>query len=152
MIERQIDSPMPRRSLGRTRLEHFGRKSAIRLKAQGMDAVLSLDRSCSRSTRARIRRCLLAGGHHGPGDLHSHVGNAGRLGQWALWHRHRSVVRDRMAPWANRSGIKEPNDEYEILSLRRERTTTAALPPASLSWPAMLDRQLCHHRTKQRRF
>jgi hypothetical protein len=151
MIERQIDSPMPRRSLGRSRLEHFGRKSAIRLKAQG-DGRGSLARSCSRSTRARIRRCLLAGGHHGPRDLHSHVGNAGRLGQWALWHRRRSVVRNRMAPLANRSGIKEPNDEYEILSLRRERTTTAAQPPASLSWPAMLDRQLCHHLTKQRRF
>jgi hypothetical protein len=70
----------------------------------------------------------------------------------ARYGRRLSVVRDRMAPWANRSGIKEPNDEYEILSLRRERTTTAALPPASLSWVAMLDRQLCHHRTKQRRF
>src|ERR1700682_70398 len=116
MIERQIDSPMPRRLSRTNEIRAFWGKIGNSIAASAGVWTRFLDRSCSRPTSARIRRGLLAGSHHGPGDLHSHAADAGQLGQWAPWHRRRSVIRVRMAPWANRPGIKEPHDEDEILS------------------------------------
>ena len=133
MIEGQIDSPMPRRLSRTNEIRAFWRKIGNSIAAPAGGGRGSLDRSCSRPTSARIRRSLLAGGHHGPGDLHSHAADAGQLGQWAPWHRRtrRAIDRDEVmqipqsrvesllsAALANRRG--------DFLHLSRDAFTFAA--------------------------